>query len=408
MSELYTPTLKYFYLAISEFLPYLKELQSKTEDKNIKEKLKDYIEDYNDILFKIDKYNLNYEEPNKFFDGEPIEIEIDIPDKMIENLSRLSHRMLISWKEKIEKLKNKDYLTDKNKEELSKLEHLVWPLEALLKEESYVLGKYAHMGPLEFPGENPKEEDSPINSLGLFLDEIKHCYVLGDQGLLESKKLDNLEASIRTDLGQIIEGLNNEVIKLKYKKINGGWRNVLKSGFHNRQTAEKTLDHWRILIEEIIDSIYGSNPQNEVYFSAGESFTAVKTLREILKSAKTKIWIEDNFLHPDTVRIIEPYINSALEVRFLTRSSGNKNFSSFCIDLQKFKSQYSDSSIEAKENNDCHDRYVIVDETDVYHSGQSFNDLGRKASQINKVEDELNKNKILKDFNNWWSTGNVI
>src|SRR3989338_8380807 len=99
MAELYTTTLKYFWLAIKEFLPTLQKLKGENQGQNVKEQIEDLIEAYNDIARKI------------------------------------------------ERLEQKQYLTDKNKEELYNLKDLVWPLEALSKEESYVLGKYASKGP---------------------------------------------------------------------------------------------------------------------------------------------------------------------------------------------------------------------------------------------------------------------
>lgn len=408
MSELYAQTLKYFHLAIFEFLPRLKELQGNTQDKEVKEELENLVETYDDIASKIDEHNLNYDDPNRRYDGEPAEVDIDIPNRMIENLARLSHRLLLAWKEKLEKLKKKTYLTDKNKEESHKLENLIWPLEALLKAESYVLGKYAHLGSSVFPGEL-LTEDTLVGRLTSLLEEIRQCYALGDEELLESQKLTEVEDLTRSELGLIVTELTDESLKLKYKKLNGGLRNVLKSGFHNRKTAESKLDAWRVFIEEIIENSSGSKPLNEAYFSAGQSYDAMKVLRGILNSARATIWIEDNFLHPKTISIVEPYVvGGNVSVKFLTRNNGNSSFNSFRVDVQKFKSQYSNLNVEARENSQCHDRYVIVDGKEIYHSGHSFHDLGSKASQINKVEDGTNKGKILSDFEDWWNTGHVV
>ncbi len=411
MSELYTSTLKYFHLAIFEFLPQLKEMLNKTQNKQIKEELENLIEAYEDIDSKIVAYNLNYDDPNRFYDGEPNETDIDIPPKMVENLARLSHRLLLVWKEKRNKLQQKDYLTKKNKEDIYKFKNLIWPLEALMKESSYVVGKYAHMGPLNFPSEDPTTEEPDLTSdLFLLLNEIKRYYELGDLELLEHTRLEGLEKKINVDLKKIVEELSNEVLQLEYRKLSGNLRTELKSGFHNRETAEARLGKWESFIEKIIENVSGSKPVVETYFSAGQFFDAIRVLRQILKTARTKIWIEDNFLHPDTIAIVEPYIAGGnIEVRFLTRESSNSNFNSFRIDLGRFKSQYPNlNNIEARENNYCHDRYLIVDEKSVYHFGQSFHQLGGKASQVNKVEIESNRNKVMDDFKDWWDTGNSI
>lgn len=161
MAELYTTTLKYFWLAIKEFLPLLEKLKKESQDLETKQQIEGLIEAYTDIAEKIDSYNLNFTDPNRHYDGEPFEIEIDIPEPFIENLTRLSYRLLEEWKRNKERLEKRQYLTDENKKELYNLMELIWPLEALSKEQSYVLGKYASKGPLVFPGEvNQKSEIS--------------------------------------------------------------------------------------------------------------------------------------------------------------------------------------------------------------------------------------------------------
>ncbi len=168
MSELYASTLKYFHLAIVEFLPVLKELQDSTKDASVKEEIVDLIEAYEDIDSKIESHGLNYDDPNRGYEGEPHEIEIRIPDEMVKNLACLSHRLLLLWKQRLERLSKKTYITDANKDEIHRLENLIWPLEALLKAESYVLGKHAHNGPLVFPGEGivePSEETEVVKTI---------------------------------------------------------------------------------------------------------------------------------------------------------------------------------------------------------------------------------------------------
>jgi hypothetical protein len=161
MAELYTTTLKYFWLAIKEFLPLLEKLRKESQGLETKQQIESLIEAYTDIAEKINNYNLNFTDPNRHYDSEPFEIEIDIPEPFIENLTRLSYRLLEEWKRKKERLEKRQYLTDENKKELYNLRELIWPLEALSKEQSYVLGKHASKGPLVFPGEvNQKSKKS--------------------------------------------------------------------------------------------------------------------------------------------------------------------------------------------------------------------------------------------------------
>ena len=54
------------------------------------------------------------------------------------------------------------------------------------------------------------------------------------------------------------------------------------------------------------------------------------------------------------------------------------------LDIQKHNSQY--SSIEVKTYKQCHDRFLIIDNTDVYHIGASLKDLGKKMFAFSRLD----------------------
>ena len=171
MVNLYTTTVKYIGLAIKEFLPVVRGLADSSSG-TTKEKLDELLEMYSDINSKISAYKLNFTDPNRFYGGEPVEIDLDINKDILENLMRLTLRLLGKWKEDFAKLKSKKYLTEQNKERLMELKELIWPLEALTKAPGLELNKYGSEGPLIFPGEisekrGPKEE-KPDDYIPLF------------------------------------------------------------------------------------------------------------------------------------------------------------------------------------------------------------------------------------------------
>ena len=120
------------------------------------------VEAYKDIAGKIDEHQLNFDNPNRLYDGETHEIDIGISESMQESLVRLSVRLLNEWKNQLAVLKRKTYLTNDNQEKILRLENLIWPLEAMTKEKDYVLGKYSKRGPLEFPGEKSESAKSSV------------------------------------------------------------------------------------------------------------------------------------------------------------------------------------------------------------------------------------------------------
>lgn len=54
------------------------------------------------------------------------------------------------------------------------------------------------------------------------------------------------------------------------------------------------------------------------------------------------------------------------------------------LDIEKHNAQY--ESIEVKIFTKAHDRFLIIDETTVYHIGASLKDLGRKWFAFSKIK----------------------
>ena len=62
--------------------------------------------------------------------------------------------------------------------------------------------------------------------------------------------------------------------------------------------------------------------------------------------------------------------------------------------INKYKSQYNNLNINI--NDKIHDRFIIIDDSVLYHCVASFKDLGKKCFAINRIGD----NNILKDLQN--------
>ncbi len=70
-----------------------------------------------------------------------------------------------------------------------------------------------------------------------------------------------------------------------------------------------------------------------------------------------------------------------VEVVILT--SNNSNIQN--IDIQKFNKEY--PTLKVAKTNKFHDRFIVLDNKEMYHLGASIKDLGRKCFAINKIED---------------------
>jgi hypothetical protein len=54
------------------------------------------------------------------------------------------------------------------------------------------------------------------------------------------------------------------------------------------------------------------------------------------------------------------------------------------LDINKFNAQY--EPIQIKLNKDIHDRFVVIDNKELYHIGASLKDLGKKLFAFTKME----------------------
>ena len=138
----------------------------------------------------------------------------------------------------------------------------------------------------------------------------------------------------------------------------------------------------RILkLEESFDKM--SSKQTSIIYD-GKIYDAYSILLDILNSAKEEIIIIDNYANKELLDMLRT-INKNIIIL-------SKNLDS--VLLKKYNSQY--NNISFINNNPLHDRYIILDRKDVYVSGMSLKDIGKKYSYIYKINEELFIDELLK------------
>ncbi len=63
------------------------------------------------------------------------------------------------------------------------------------------------------------------------------------------------------------------------------------------------------------------------------------------------------------------------------------------LDVQKFNKEY--PALKISKTNKFHDRFIVLDNKEMYHLGASIKDLGKKCFGINKIENEEIIGKII-------------
>lgn len=123
----------------------------------------------------------------------------------------------------------------------------------------------------------------------------------------------------------------------------------------------------------------GTEFKQKIFFN-GQIYDSYSLIIDIIKSAKTKILIIDNYIDDSILKMLSKK-NKNVEVVILTSQNCNLNK----LDISRFNKQY--PSLKISYTNKFHDRFIIIDNKELYHSGASLKDLGKKCFAISKIED---------------------
>ena len=151
----------------------------------------------------------------------------------------------------------------------------------------------------------------------------------------------------------------------------------------NTETKIIELDNNVKLLQESFNKLNTKESNNHIFYE-GQIYDAYLLLIDILSKAKKEIIIIDNYAGKKLFDIIK---NINVKVKIYTENIDN-------ISKEKYEKQY--NNLEIINTNIFHDRFIIIDNKVLYHSGASFKDLGKKCFAITKIED----NSILKELLN--------
>lgn len=119
-------------------------------------------------------------------------------------------------------------------------------------------------------------------------------------------------------------------------------------------------------------------PRQGIFFN-GQIFDAYKFIAGLIRKAEKKIVLIDNYID-ETVLDLFTKKKKHVQVTILTRNVDK----TLKLDMDKFNKQYPLMTI--KEFSDAHDRFLILDDKDVYHIGASLKDLGKKWFAFSKMD----------------------
>ncbi len=132
-------------------------------------------------------------------------------------------------------------------------------------------------------------------------------------------------------------------------------------------------------VDKVFKAIEGKElkPKQGIFFD-GQIFDAYVFVSNLIKFANKSIVLIDNYVDESVFTLFSK--NQNVEVTIFT-----KNFSKqLKLDLEKYNRQY--KPITIKKFTSAHDRFLIIDEEEIYHFGASLKDLGKKWFAFSKFD----------------------
>jgi len=175
------------------------------------------------------------------------------------------------------------------------------------------------------------------------------------------------------------------------------WANrVLKDHLLKGYSLNNRINRIENRVETLSDKVNGIDlqissqalPAQGVFFN-GQIFDAYTFVSDLIRKAKSSLILIDNYID-DTV--LTHFIKRENGVEFIIYTKYISK--QLKLDIEKHNLQY--PPVKIREFNKAHDRFLIIDQKEIYHFGASLKDLGKKWFAFSKLH--INPLLILKEI----------
>jgi hypothetical protein len=219
-----------------------------------------------------------------------------------------------------------------------------------------------------------KEDELLENSV------VKYSLTTASDGKKYKTKLYNLDVIISA--GYRVKSQRGTQFRIWANKI---LKSYLLKGYaiNSRiELLEKKVHSLELKNNEFDLVINTKLPPNQGIFYDGQLFDAYSFVSKIIRSAKKSILLFDNYID-ETVLLQLSKREKGVRAIIYTKDISKQ----VKLDLERFNKQY--ETIELKEFSKAHDRFLIIDDTEVYHIGASLKDLGKKWFAFSKLNIDI-------------------
>ena len=195
-------------------------------------------------------------------------------------------------------------------------------------------------------------------------------YVFTEQGVAM------LSAVLRSEIANKVSiDIMNAFVTMRHLLMNN-------AGIISRisDTETKLIEH-----DEKIETLFSLMDKYKIedkqgVFVKGQIFDAYIALQNLIKKAQKEIILIDNYID---LTILERFAKKKIGVKVIIYTRADTPVTK--LDETKFNAQY--TTLTLKHTNNMHDRFLIIDNTEINHIGASLKDLGKKCFGFTKLED---------------------
>jgi hypothetical protein len=222
---------------------------------------------------------------------------------------------------------------------------------------------------------NKKEFEQLVTNCDRFT-ELKHSssnpYAFTELGVAMLSSVLRSETAIRINI-QIMQAfvsirqylLSNDILTMRIESV------------------EKKLTFTDDRVNQLFDAMENNKlpPEKGIFFE-GETFDAYSFALSLIKNAKFSIVLIDNYIDESTVLMLSHRLELVTATIYSSRITEQLK-----LTVQKHNEQYPEINLCSLKT--CHDRFLILDEKELYHIGASLKDLGKKWFAFSKMNDLL-------------------
>ena len=207
------------------------------------------------------------------------------------------------------------------------------------------------------------------------LSVVKDCLTTAADGKNYRTKYFNLDVII--SVGYRVKSLRGTQFRQWANQV---LKDYLLKGYsinHRLQALERTVaDH----SQKIDFFVRTALPPIEGVFYNGQIFDAYKFATDLIKSAKHSLVLIDNYVDETTLLMLSKRESGVSATIYTSKISRQ-----FQLDMEKHNAQY--PPVQVHTYKDSHDRFLLIDDKDVYHIGASLKDLGKKMFAFSKMNE---------------------